>query len=131
MSCIFHQILASYRSVTILTKPSNRALHVPHIITPRKPLIYKAAGRIPTYVNASSLCFSSPFLSGRVQDAALISLRHIYADREPEAATFNAKHVECLKWYYLADRTLDEVTLLQRFDSHEDCEDPSKPSRGH
>ena len=49
--------------------------------------------------------------------SALVSSRHIYADRE--GATFAVKHDEGLKWYYLADQTPDEVTLIKCFDSEE------------
>ncbi|KAF7985584.1 hypothetical protein HWV62_3871 [Athelia sp. TMB] len=52
------------------------------------------------------------------QDKDLVSTRHIYPDRE--GATFSVRYNPKHEWYYLADQTPDEVTLIKCYDSDED-----------
>jgi len=48
----------------------------------------------------------------------LVSTRHIYPTRE--GATFSVRYNPKHKWYFLADQTPEEVTLIKCFDSDED-----------
>jgi len=48
----------------------------------------------------------------------LVSTRHIYPYRE--GATFSVRYNPNHEWYYLADQTPEEVTLIKCFDSDED-----------
>ncbi|KZP33467.1 hypothetical protein FIBSPDRAFT_307921 [Athelia psychrophila] len=48
----------------------------------------------------------------------LVSTRHIYPQRE--GATFSVRYNPSHEWYYLADQTPEEVTLIKCFDSDED-----------
>jgi len=48
----------------------------------------------------------------------LVSTRHIYPDRE--GSTFSVKFSPGHKWYFLANQTPDEVTLIKCFDSDVD-----------
>ncbi|KIM89135.1 hypothetical protein PILCRDRAFT_813043 [Piloderma croceum F 1598] len=48
----------------------------------------------------------------------LVSTRHIYPTRE--GATFSVRYNPKHQWYFLADQTPEEVTLIKCFDSDED-----------
>ncbi|KAH7921757.1 hypothetical protein BV22DRAFT_1038241 [Leucogyrophana mollusca] len=48
----------------------------------------------------------------------LVSTRHIYPDRE--GSTFSVRYSPQHKWYFLADQTPEEVTLIKCFDSDVD-----------
>ncbi|KAG2129140.1 hypothetical protein DEU56DRAFT_817992 [Suillus clintonianus] len=48
----------------------------------------------------------------------LVSTRHIYPDRE--GSTFSVRYNPTQRWYFLADQTPDEVTLIKCYDSDED-----------
>ncbi|KAG1745959.1 uncharacterized protein EDB91DRAFT_134780 [Suillus paluster] len=48
----------------------------------------------------------------------LVSTRHIYPDRE--GSTFSVRYSPTQRWYFLANQTPDEVTLIKCYDSDED-----------
>jgi len=52
------------------------------------------------------------------QEKDLVSTRHIYPQRE--GATFSVRYNPKHEWYYLADQTPEEVTLIKCYDSDED-----------
>jgi len=52
------------------------------------------------------------------QENDLVPTRLIYPDRE--GAIFSVKHNPQHKWYFLADQTPEEVTLIKCFDSEVD-----------
>jgi len=51
-------------------------------------------------------------------DEDLVSTRHIYPHRE--GSTFSVRYNPAHRWYYLANQTPDEVTLIKCFDSDTD-----------